>query len=872
MLKENNIVKEDRFYNFDTTEVISHFDSDLSLGLSSNEVASRLEQFGYNKLAEAKKINWFIQFISHFKDALVFILLAAAVVSFAVGKYTDSIVIVVIVFANAVMGFFQERKAENAIEALKKYSQSNAKVLRDGQVVQVLAEELVPGDIVVIDAGDKIPSDCRVLESFNLQVSESMLTGESNPIEKGTKKLDKDNLALGDRVNMLYKDSVVVFGRGTAIVVATGVKTEIGKISLLLNETTSSKTTLEIELSFVAKILTLFALISAAIVFVSIWLTGNALDNAFFTAISIAIAVVPEGIPAVVTTVLAISVSKLAANKATARKMQAVETLGSINAILTDKTGTLTKNQMFVVNYYNAEKDMNVESELSDEDMNLARNYYEELIQASVLCNDVKLSNGSFLGDPTEICLVEAGIRFGLDYEAVRQEFLRVYEFPFSSDTKRMIVICKKDEDYYIYVKGAFEVVSKNALNLTKDYTEKSEQLSANGIRNLAFGFKKVTNLDLEMNGLEEFCMSDLNLLGLIGAKDPLREDVKDAVKLAQAAGIYTVMITGDHRLIAQSIALELGIITGPEQVMDGTTLGDREVSEIQKVLKNVRVFSRVSPEQKLRIVQATKANGDIVAVTGDGVNDAPAIKAADIGVAMGITGTDVTKEVADIVLQDDNYSTIITAIKQGRTIFNNFIKFLRYQISCNLSGVFIVFTVTILGYSVPLLPIHILLLNLVSETGPSIALGLEESEKDIMQRNPRKSTDRLLTKKRWIEIVFEACLLTISALIVYFYVNSYNPELVITATLTTAFVSRLFHSLNSRSETNSIFSKNLAVNKSLYYNIVGTFIFFMALIYIPVSREFISVEYLDMFTLTVCILASLIPVIGVELFKLARR
>lgn len=860
------------YYRLSTEQVSQELSVNLKEGLTDQQVAEKLAEYGYNKLAETKKVSWFIKLLSNFNDALVYILLSAALISLLVGKYTDAAVILVIVFANAVMGFIQEQKAENAIEALKKYSQSTAKVMRNGVIVEVLSENLVPGDLVLVEAGDKVPADCRVVESFNLSVSESMLTGESNSVLKTSESLDSTNLAIGDRINILYKDSVVTFGRGSAIVVATGVNTEIGKISVLLNDTTSTKTTLELELSYVAKILTFVAFVSAAIVFLVIWLMDGMLQEAFFTSISIAIAVVPEGIPAVVTTVLAISVSRLAAKKATARKMQAVETLGSINAILTDKTGTLTENKMTVVEYYDQDNSVQFSSDLSSNEKNVIRDKYENLISASVLCNDSKFSDGKFLGDPTESCLLDAAMKLDMNPENIRQEYLRVFEVPFSSETKRMIVICKKDTEYHVYVKGAFEVIAEACSNNSKDYVKKSEQLSENGIRNLAFAHKVVSNLDLNRADLEEFCMSDLSLIGLIGAKDPLRLDVKDAVQTAMKAGIYTVMITGDHRLIAKSIAMELGIIKFPDQVMDGTELSDMTVSDIQKILDKVRVFSRVSPEQKLRIVQATKANGNVVAVTGDGVNDAPAIKAADIGVAMGITGTDVTKEVADIVLQDDNYSTIITAIKQGRTIFNNFIKFLKYQISCNLSGVFIVFTTTVLGYSIPLMPIHILLLNLVSETGPSIALGLEESEKDIMNRPPRSAVERLLTKRRWLEVVFEATLLTISALVVYFYVNSVNPQLVITATLTTAFISRLLHSLNSRSELNSIFSKNLPINRALYLNIIGTFGFFLMLLYVPFLRDFIQVKHLDLNTFVVCVIASLIPVIGVELFKIFKR
>ncbi len=867
------------FHNKSIDQLLQEFQVNPTNGLNADQVKKNEDKYGLNKLPESKKQSWFIKLIGQFKEFLVLVLVVAAVISFLVGKITDAIVILVIVVANGIMGFIQERKAENAIEALKKFSVPFCKVWREGQVIQINAEALVPGDIVILEAGDKVPADARLLEVARLEVSESMLTGESHAVQKNIDTLHEENLALGDRLNMIYKDSIVVYGRGRAIVVATGEHTEMGKISQMLQGTVSSPTTLEKELSHVGKVLTLLAMISALGVFISMYFsTALDLEHAFLTAISIAIAVVPEGIPAVITTVLAIAVSRLAKNKATTRKMQAVETLGSINCILTDKTGTLTKNEMTVTELYTSEGHftLSYEGQFFQDDKPIDPQQKETLkwlLTCAVLCNDAQKGiDGKFIGDPTEACLIEAAMKAGLDVKKLRAENERIFEIPFSSDTKRMVVVVKTPEGkHFAMIKGAAEVVHDALTEKNELVLRISEKLSSEGIRTLAFSFRELSEADLKKQNFEALTLQDHGYIGIIGAKDPLRPEIKQAVLLAKQAGIRTVMITGDHKLIAQSIGMELGLIKNEQGVMDGTQLEGKNVEEIKTLLNRINVFSRVSPEQKLKIVQAAQERGEIVAVTGDGVNDAPAIKRADIGIAMGISGTDVTKEVADIVLQDDNYSTIVTAIKNGRAIFNNFIKFLRYQISCNLSGVFIVFIITILGYSAPLMPIHILLLNLVSETGPSIALGLEPAEKDVMQKKPRPRTERLLNRRRWAGVIYEAFLMTISGVGAYFLALKFQPEALITATLTTAFLSRLFHSLNCRSEEHSIFSSALKRNRVLNLNIIVTLIFFMMLVYLPFFNSYVHTVPLTPLMLGISVLLAFIPMVGAELYKMMR-
>lgn len=867
------------YHTQSSEEVARSLEVSAENGLSSADVITRQQQYGWNELPPQRKQSLIQKIWHQLKDVLVIILIVAAGVSFALGDYKDGIVISIIVVANAAMGLLQQAKAENAIAALQEMSQANAKVIRDGNRQMIAAREIVPGDIIIVEAGDKIPADARVLESVRLRIAEAALTGESKPVEKYVTPLEGKDTPLGDRGNMLYKDTVVTYGRGKAVVTAIGVKTEIGLISQFLQEQKKSITPLEQELNRVGKILTIIAMLSALLIFLSlIFITNVHLKEVFFTAMSIAIAVVPEGIPTVVTTVLAIAVTKLAKRNAIIRKLSAVETLGSTNQILTDKTGTLTKNEMTVTDVVIKGSDISVlengKWKLGEAIVQpLQDKEIEWLLTCAVLCNDAQVtSGGKLLGDPTETCLIQAAIQAGINVHNIRVRYERVDEIPFSSDTKRMIVVVKDAENnYYSISKGAAEVICGCAEKNESSTLDKASALSRNGIRTLAFSYKVLPQDWKKEETFEAQLAEKHTLIGLMGLKDPLRPEVKNAVEKAAQAGIQTVMITGDHKMIAASIGKELGIVKNDNEVMDGSELVDAKTTEIQKILNTVRVFSRVSPEQKLRIVQAAQANGNVVAVTGDGVNDAPAIKTADIGIAMGISGTDVTKEVADIVLRDDNYSTIVGAVHEGRIIFGNFIKFLRYQISCNLSGVFIIFFPTLFGFASPLLPIHILLLNLVSETGPSIALGLENGEKDVMQKPPRKKNDRLLTSKRWQEIIGEAVLLTIAGLGAFVVALRWAPEALATITLTTAFFSRLWHAFNSRSETHSVFSKAVYRNKSLELIVASTFVLFFLTVYTPLGNNYLSTVPLSVPIFVACLVLSFIPVIGVEIYKLIK-
>jgi Ca2+-transporting ATPase len=821
------------------------------LGLSGDEVAKRLLAHGPNTLPEPKHLSWFIRILKKCTDVLVLILFAAAAISFVIGDVVDAVVIFCIAIFNILISLIQEAKAEHALEALRKRVVATAKVIRNGAVAAIPSEGLVVGDVIVLEAGDHVPADARLLESVRFEVQEGALTGESNPVKKHAEATLSSDTPLGDRTTMVFKGTVAVFGRGKAVVVATGAQTEIGRISTLLSHPVIRQTAFQKELGRLGLKLTIFACVSAGIIFaVMVVLRTLSLEEAFFTAVSLAVAVVPEGMPAVVTTVLAISVTRMAKQKATVRSLPAVEALGSVTAILTDKTGTLTQNRMTVT-------DMITHDE-------------RELFTVAILSSDAtKGDNGVYVGDPTEVCLLEAAEKKGFDISLIRSTYERVYEIPFSSETKRMVVVVKTPEQQYVAMaKGATEVICATAKCDSTPF-EETNRLANEGTRMLAFSSKVLGSSSFDLGSVTEDMVTDGHeYKGLIGMRDPLRPEVKEAVHRAEQAGITTMMITGDHRLIATHIAKELGIVVHETEVVEGKDIAGMSDEELTRTLETVRVFARVSPEDKLRIVKTAQTMGHVVAVTGDGVNDAPAIKAADIGIAMGKNGTDVAREVADIVLEDDNYATIVASVRQGRAIMHNFGKFLRYQISCNLSGVLFVLVAVLLGWPAPLLPVHILLLNLGSETAPSIALGLEPPEGHLMNMKPKSKQRPIISRRRWGNTLFEAGLLTITVVTAYGLALGVRPEAAQTVAFVTAFLSRLWHAYNCRSDRHSLFSSQLGKNKSLSLTIFGTLAVFLLLFFVPMFRTYIHVVPLTFDLLTIIIPLSFLPLVGVELRK----
>ncbi|MFH0922521.1 MAG: HAD-IC family P-type ATPase, partial [Candidatus Micrarchaeota archaeon] len=732
-------------------------------GLTGGQVRERLVKYGRNELKEGKKKGPLRMFLEQFTDFLVLLLIAAALISGFLGELLDAGVILAVVLLNAIFGFMQQYNAERAIAALKKMVSPKARVLRDGVEKEVDTHELVPGDIIILDEGGKVPADSRLFEAISLECEESALTGESVPSRKEAAVVLKKEQAVAERENMVFLGTVVTHGRAKAIVVETGMNTQVGRIAELVQEVEEEQTPLQRKLEVLGKQLGTAALVAVVIIFlVGVGLRGGNLFEMFLIAVSLAVAAIPEGLPAVVTVTLAIGVQRMAKRNAIIRKLTAVETLGAATVICTDKTGTLTKNEMTVREVFADGKRFEVAgrgygltgeftlngkrvSALKDEALFL-------LLKTGVLCNNASLAissdkkNSSVLGDPTEGSLVVLGWKAGLDFEELREEHEFVSEIPFDSSRKMMSVLRKDGGKTVSFVKGAPEAVLAKCAKILKDGKEivlsekdrkeifdENKRMASQALRVLAFAFKK--------NAVEKNAESDLVFLGLVGMMDPPRPEAKTAVEACNAAGIRVIMITGDNRDTAIAVGKELGILRDGLEVLTGAELDEASDEEIDTIIEKTAIYARVSPEHKLRIVNALKRKGEIVAMTGDGVNDAPAIKRADIGVGMGITGTDVTKEASDMIATDDNFASIVNAVEEGRIVFDNIMKSVKYLVSCNIGELLAVFTAIIGGLATPLVPIQILWMNMVTDSAPALALGLEQAEPGVMQRKPRDAT-----------------------------------------------------------------------------------------------------------------------------------
>src|SRR3989344_8829038 len=743
------------FHKKTAREVILEFKTDSDIGLSQKEVGIRLLKYGKNKLPEKPKPPVIIHFIEQFKNLLVAILLIASLISLILGDLIDALAIFTIVILNATIGFIQEVKAEKTLESLKEKAIQYSLVLRDGKIRKVPSVEIVIGDILILEEGEKIPSDGRLIEEFSLSVDESILTGESLSVQKNTQEL-KNDVSLADRYNMVFKDTKVVSGRGKAVIVATGSDTEIGKIATSLHETVSEKTPLTIELETVAKTLTIIIGIIAAIVFALNILEEIPFVESLLVSISLAVAAIPEGLPAIVTIVLSLGVKRLADTKSIIKKLPAVETLGAVRIIATDKTGTLTQNKINVVSVVLPQNEtISVEGrgyqlkgiylDQQGKKSNTKKNKtLIDLLTGAVLANNASIDSNSknqprIIGDTTEAALLVAAYRAGLEVKKIKSRHKRIFESPFTSEKKMMSVIVRSGNDYTLYAKGAPEIM---ILKCNLSTIEKNELLKINdsmarkGLRSLLIAEKKISKVEADLAVMEDkVAESELSFLGITAMQDPLRPEVKKAILEAKIAGIRTIMITGDHRETALTIAYEGGIIDEFDKVLSEKEVEKLTLPALTRQIQNgVNVFARISPLGKLKIINAIKKIPNTqVAVTGDGVNDAPALKAAHIGIAMGKTGTDLTREVADMVITNDNYATIIDAVKEGRIIFANLVKFIRYLISCNLSEVLVVTLGVLMSTPLPLLPIQILWVNLVTDGFPALALGMDPPERDVM-------------------------------------------------------------------------------------------------------------------------------------------
>ena len=857
-------------------EVLKSLGTNEITGLTNEEVLKRQEKYGKNKLKEKKKESLFVKFIKQFNDFMIIILIIASIVSAVISRiqgendYIDSIIIIGIVIFNALMGVIQEAKAEKSIEALKQMTPQMAKVIRNGKTISVHAEELVKGDIIDLEAGNFVPADCRILESHNLKIEESSLTGETEPSLKDANFICKKDIPLGDMKNLAFMASITVNGHGRAVVTETGMDTQVGQIANMIIEDEAPETPLQKKLGQVGKILGLACLVICLIIFVIGLIKHIDPIEMFMTSVGLAVAAIPEGLPAIVTIMLSIGVTKMAKKNSIIRKLPAVETLGSSSVICSDKTGTLTQNKMKVVDVYSKNKDFT--------------------IQLATLCTDCEISveNGKKIvtGEPTEKAIVEEGIQTGNLKNTLEMEQPRINEIPFDSTRKMMTTIHRIGNKYRVITKGAPDVLLQRCnkevqevnkfgslytskvqlLNSSKIQNE-NRKMASNALRVIAVAYKDVDVLPTKIDSSS--IENNLIFVGLIGMIDPPREGVSEAVKTCKNAGIKTVMITGDHLETAKAIAKDLGILCSGDDAITGQELDKMSQRQLEKNIKKYSVFARVTPEHKVRIVKAWQKNGAVVAMTGDGVNDSPALKNADIGIAMGKNGTDVAKSAADIVLTDDNFVTIVEAVKQGRNIYDNIKKAIHFLIATNIGEIVTIFMGLILGLKSPLLAIQLLWINLITDSLPAIALGLEKPEKDIMNRKPINSKKGIFADGLWNKIIVEGALIGVLTLVAFGIGNKYYG---LEVGRTMAFLAigflELIHSFNIKNDK-SIFETGIFENKYLVGSfILGIFVQTIVVV-VPVFAEVFQVVPLNLTQWIITIAISIIPVPVMELQKM---
>lgn len=868
-------------------EVLDELKVNPASGLTSVEAAVRLEKYGRNKLREKPKKSLFALFLAQLQDMLIYVLLGAAAITIVIGEYVDAIIILFVVVLNAVIGVIQEYKAEKAIEALQKLTSPKSLVRRDGETIEINSEDIVPGDIIILDAGRYVPADLRLIESVNLQIDESALTGESVPAEKNARELfEEENTPVGDRINMAFMSTLTTYGRGEGVVVGTGMETEIGKIAKILDEDNEELTPLQKRLEELGKVLGFAAIGICVLMFVIALVQRRDLFEMFLTAISLAVAAIPEGLPAIVAIVLALGVTRMSKVNAIVKRLPAVETLGSVNVICSDKTGTLTQNKMTVVRFYTYEKLKEVPKEGSGF---TPENDEQEMMKTFVLCSDATYEHGQSTGDPTEVALVVLGDRYGMPRNKLHSEFKRVGEKPFDSDRKLMSTLNEESGRYRVHTKGALDnllkicstaLVNGQLVPLTEEmketYLKVTEEMSDHALRVLGAAYKDTDRI-LEPEEME----ADLTLLGLVGMIDPPRLEVKDSIAEAHKAGITTIMITGDHKNTAVAIAKELGIADSIEQSLTGVEIDALSEEEFMQKINQYRVFARVSPEHKVKIVKAFKAQGKIVSMTGDGVNDAPSLKSADIGVAMGITGTDVSKGASDMILTDDNFTTIVNAIREGRNIYANIRKSVIFLLSCNLGEIIAVFFSVLFFWPIPLLPTQILWINLITDTLPAIALGVDSADKDVMKRKPRDPKESFFARGAGVRAVIAGSLIGVLTLAAfYFGLHEYGfgltseniSEEVLSYARTMAFVvlaaSQLFIALSMRNFAKPVFRIGLFTNMKLIGAIIVGFILQFSVITIPFLAGAFKVSMLSLNDWGLVFLFALVPFFVNELLK----
>ena len=791
---------DEKAHQLGIKEIFRTFLADPFKGLSSEEARARQARDGFNEFEKTRHTTLWQKFISQFKSFMIIVLIFAAIISGVTGYMngegiTDAIIILSILIVNAIIGVFQEAKAEKSLDALEKLSAPHCKVIRDGETKIIESRDLVVGDIVVIETGDHVPADLRLIDSVNLKIQEAALTGESVPVEKDADALLPEDASIGDRINMAYSSCSVTYGHGKGVVTAIGSQTEVGKIASMIQSVPDIRTPMQIRLDKLGKTLAVICLVVCVVIMIIGLCYGRNLLEMFMTAVSLAVASIPEGLPAVSTVVLALGVQRLAKQNAIVRNLPSVETLGSTTVICSDKTGTLTQNRMTVTHIYAAGKlsDTSVPAPITD-----------ELLKMSVLANDAVLgTDGQSIGDPTETALIDAGVKHSIDKNALDAELPRVAEIPFDSERKLMTTVHQSnDKDYLVAVKGGLDELLANSTRINdgttiRPLTEKdienihkaNVEMASQALRVLAVGYKTVSELPAAF--VPATLENEFIFLGMVGMIDPPREEAKEAVRRCKEAGIKPVMITGDHKITATAIARSLGIITSEECVLTGKDIEMMDDEQLKEMAGNVAVFARVAPEHKVRIVNAFQSRGNVVAMTGDGVNDAPALKLADIGVAMGITGTDVAKEAADVVLADDNFATIVSSVREGRRIYDNLMKSIQFMISTNLGEIVVLLIAVLANLDMPLLPIQLLFINLVGDSLPSLALSVDHADKDIMRRKPIDPDQGIFTKHFTTRVILQALIIGLTTLAAYMIGMKTSVDVARTMTFATMVFSQ---------------------------------------------------------------------------------
>lgn len=859
------------FFNRSVDEVLKQQESSPG-GLSHAQAADRLERFGPNALVEGKKKGIVQVFLEQFKDLLVVILILAAVISMLSGQGESTIVIFAVLILNAILGTVQYFKAEKSLESLKAMSSPAAKVLRDGAKVEVPSKEIVPGDIVFLEAGDLVVADGRVLENFSLKVNESSLTGESEGVEKSADIIPGEKVALGDQKNMVFSGSLVTYGRATVVVTGTGMHTEIGKIASLMNQTQQRKTPLQQSLDDFSKKLAVIILAICVVVFgLSLYREMPILDSLMF-AVALAVAAIPEALSSIVTIVLAMGTQKMAKENAIIKDLKAVESLGSVSVICSDKTGTLTQNKMCVQKIY-------ADGQLLDgKDLQLPNDPQRFLLKIALLASDATSVDGADIGDPTEVALVQLGELFGIEEVSYREQHPRLGEIAFDSDRKLMSTLHDIDGTPTLLTKGAIDVLLSRATKIftsngvlpldqggKQEILRVNQELSEQGLRVLAFGYRPLEavrpiSLDDE---------TDMTFVGLISMIDPPRVESVQAVADAKRAGIRTVMITGDHKVTATAIARKIGIFSDGDMALEGVELDAMKEEELDQKLPKIAVYARVSPENKIRIVDAWQRKGRIVSMTGDGVNDAPALKKADIGVAMGITGTEVSKDAASMILEDDNFATIVKAVLNGRNVYENIKNAIQFLLSGNMAAILSVLFASIVGLPMPFAPVHLLFINLLTDSLPAIAIGMEPARKDLLDRSPRDPKEPILNRSLLGKIFGQGLLIGIATMTAFYlgYGSTQNAALATTMAFATLTLARLFHGFNCRGQK-SIFRLGLGSNPYSLLAFAAGVVLLAAVLLLPFLETLFQVAPLTLTNVGMIVLLAILPTICIQLFK----